>query len=157
MMIDREPVTKAVIELLELVTGKPVGERTVPINPATGTPYAPPYTLLDPLDHLTDDHTLADRHTTAISAYQATFVSGPAEGDDDTRGGGEQAQWLADRGRKVIQRRTDGTPGYQHPLTIPGVHCDRREAREPGGTSDAGDAIITSVIRYRFFLEETGA
>lgn len=156
-MIDRRPVTKAVIELLELVTERPVGERTVPIDPETGSPYPPPYTLLDPLDHLSDDNTLADRHTTAVSGYQATFVSGPVPGVPDSRGGGQQAQWLADRGRKVIQRRTDGAPGYQHPLNIPGVHCDRREAREAGGTSDPNDAIITSVIRYRFFLEETGA
>lgn len=153
-MIQRGPVTKAVQALLASLTGKPVGVRTVPIDPATGKPYPPPYTLLYPLDHSSDDDTLADRHKVAVSDYQATFVSGPREGQADSRGTDEQAQWLADRGRKLVERPTDGSPGYAHPLTIPGVNCWRREAREAGGTSDAGDAIITSVIRFRLFLEE---
>lgn len=153
-MIQRGPVTKAVQALLASLTGKPVGVRTAPINPATGTPYLPPYTLLYPLDHASDDDTLTDRHTTAVSDYQATFVSGPREGQADSRGTDEQAQWLADRGRKVIERPADGSPGYTHPLNIPGVTCYRREAREAGGTSDPNDAIITSVIRFRLFLEE---
>lgn len=156
-MINRDPVTQAVISLLAALTGYPVGERTAPINPDTGQPFPPPYTLLDPLDHVVNDQSLADRHTTAVSDYQATFVSGPTGGLVDSRGGGRQAQWLADRGRKVIERPADGSPGYAHPLTIDGVGCYRREAREAGGTQNAEDAIITSVIRYRFFLEETGA
>lgn len=156
-MIDRQYVTDGVIALLAAVTGKPVGERTVPIDPDTGKPIPPPYTLLDPLDHVTDDNTLADAHTTAISDYQATFVSGPVPGVPDSRGGPRQAQWLADRGRKVVSRPADGSPGYANALTIPGVDCYRREAREVGGTSDPADGIITSVIRYRFFLQETGA
>lgn len=156
-MIARGPVTKGVAQLLALVTERPVGVRTAPIDPTTGRPYPPPYTLLDPLDRVSDDRTLADRHTTAVCDYQATYVSGPTPGVPDSRGGDEQAQWMSDRGWKVIERRTDGAPGYQYPLTIPGVHCDRREAKEAGGTSDPSDAIMTSVIRYRFFLEETGA
>lgn len=155
-MIERRAVTEGVIALIASLTGKPVEERTVPIDPDTGLPVPPPYTILDPLDHTTDDATLADRHTTAVSDYQATYVSGPTPGQPDSRGGGEQAQWMADRGRRVVQRSTDG-PGYEYPLTIPGVNCWHRQAREAGGTSDPNDAIITSVIRYRFFLEETGA
>ncbi|MDX3527140.1 hypothetical protein P1P75_11970 [Streptomyces sp. ID05-39B] len=156
-MIDRDPVTQAVIALLATLTGKPVGERTVPLDPETGEPISPPYTLVDPLDHVSDDNTLADRHTTAVSDYQATFVSGRTPGVPSSKGGGRQSQWLADRGRKVVERPADGSPGYEHPLTIPGVGCYRREAREAGGTQNAEDAIITSVIRFRFFLEETGA
>ncbi|MCL8016971.1 hypothetical protein [Streptomyces sp. AS02] len=155
-MIERQYVTDGVIALLAAVTGKPVSERTVPIDPDTGKPIPPPYTLVDPLDHVTDDNTLADAHTTAISDYQATFVSGPVPGVPDSRGGPRQAQWLADRGRKVVARPADGSPGYAHPLTIPGVGCYWRQAREVGGTSDPADGIITSVIRYRFFLQETG-
>ncbi|MGW2384405.1 hypothetical protein [Streptomyces sp. NPDC001658] len=154
-MIQREKVTDAVIQLLTTLTGFPVGERTVPTDD-TDTPVPPPYTILDPLDHRTDDATLADRHTTAVSDYQATYVSGPTPGIPDSRGGGRQSQWLADRGRKVVERPDDGGPGYKHPLTIDGVGCYRREAHEAGGTSDPEDGIITSVIRYRFFLEETG-
>jgi hypothetical protein len=155
-MIARKPVTAAVKALLETLTGYPVGVRTVPIDPQTGKPKQPPYTLLYPLDHTTDDRTLADRHTTAVSDYQATFVSGTTPGVPNSLGGDEQAQWLADRGRKIVARPADGSPGYAHPLTIDGVGCDRREAREAGGTQNAEDAIITSVIRFRFFLEETG-
>lgn len=155
-MIARKPVTAGVKALLETLTGYPVGVRTVPIDPQTGQPAPPPYTLLYPLDHTVDDNTLADRHTTAVSDYQATFVSGATPGITNSLGGDEQSQWLADRGRKVVERPADGSPGYAHPLTIAGVGCYRREAREAGGTQNAEDAIITSVIRYRFFLQETG-
>ena len=151
-MIDRLPVTAGVKALLETLTGKPVGVRTVPLD-ADGHPVPPPYTLLYPLDHYSDDGTLADRHTAAMSEYQATFVSGPVPGTPDSRGGDEQAQWLADRGRQIIARPDDGSPGYKHPLTIDGVGCYRREAVEAGGTSQPEDAIITSVIRFRFYLE----
>ncbi|MFE1949925.1 hypothetical protein ACFW9D_05585 [Streptomyces sp. NPDC059524] len=152
-MIERRLVTAGLKALLADLTGRPVGVRTVPLD-AAGKPVPPPYTLLYPLDHIVDDATLADRHTTAMSEYQATFVSGPLPGIPDSRGGDEQAQWLADRGRKVIARPADGSPGYLHPLTIPGVNCWRREAIEAGGTSEANDAIITSVIRFRLYLEQ---
>lgn len=157
-MIQRRHVTAGVKQLLETLTGRPVGVRARPIDPATGKLAAPPYAILDPLDHIVNDATLADRHTTAVSGYQATFVSGPTPGVPDSRGGDEQAQWAADRGWKAIERPADGSPGYKHPLNIPGVGCWRREATQAGGTEDAEDAIITSVIRYRFHLEEeTGA
>lgn len=156
-MIARRPVTAAVKQLIEDLTGYPVGVRTVPMDPTTGAPVPPPYTLLYPLDHTSDDNTLADRHSAAMSEYQATFVSGKRPGASGSTGRDEEAQWLADRGRRVIERPADGSPGYEHPLTIPGVGCYRREAREAGGTQNAEDAIITSVIRFRFFLEETGA
>ncbi|MEU7338710.1 hypothetical protein [Streptomyces sp. NPDC007074] len=152
-MIDRQPVTDAVMTLLAILTGKPVGLEAVPIDPATNQPCPPPYTLLYPLDHSSDDGTLADRHSAAVSDYQATFVSGPTPGKPDSRGTGVQSQWLADKGRKVIERPVDGSPGYRYPLTIPDVECYCREAREAGGTSEPGDAIITSVIRFRFYLE----
>lgn len=156
-MIERSLVTAGVKQLLETLTGRPVGRRTVPLD-AAGKPVPPPYTILDPIAHTTDDATLADRHATAVSEYQATFVSGPTPGIPDSRGGDEQAQWLTDNGRKVVERPTDGSPGYAHPLTIAGVACYRREANEVGGTSEPEDGIITSVIRYRFYLEEdTGA
>ncbi|GAA3153607.1 hypothetical protein ACFQ0X_43610 [Streptomyces rectiviolaceus] len=152
-MIDRLPVTTAVQGLLATLTGKPVGLRKVPIDPTTGKPHPPPYTLLYPLDHSGDDGTLADRGDAAVSDYQAAFVSGPAPGLPDSSGGDAQAQWMADKGRKVVERPVDGSPGYRYPLNIPGINCYQREAREAGGTSDASDAIITSVIRFRFYLE----
>lgn len=154
-MIDRRPVTTAVQGLLATLTGKPVGVVTAPLDPATNEPYPPPYTLLYPLDHSSDDNTLADRHRCAVSDYQATFVSGPKPGQPDSQGTVEQAEWLADKGRKIVERPADGSSGYAHSLTIPGVGCYRREAREAGGTSDPGDAIITAVIRFRFYLEAT--
>jgi hypothetical protein len=153
-VIDREPVTQAFIALLATLTGRPVGERTIPLDPATKQPMPPPYTIVDPLDFSSSDGTLADRHATAIDNYQATYVSGPQPAQPDSRGGGRQSQWLADKGRRVIERPADGSPGYLHPLTIDGVNCWHREAREAGGTSDPTDAIIGSVIRYRLFLQE---
>lgn len=154
-MIDREPVTQGFQALLAALTERPVGRRTVPLD-ADGTPVPPPYTILYPLDKTDDDNTLADNNKAAIVDYQATFVSGPKSGEADSRGGDEQSQWLADRGWKVVQRPADDSPGYAHALNAgTGVDCWRREAKEAGGTSDANDGIMTSVIRYRLYLEKT--
>ena len=156
-MIQRRPVTLGLQTLLATLTGKPVGLRSVPLT-ASGQPVPPPYTILYPLDRDDDTSTLADNQTAAVLTYQATFVSGPTPGDPNSRGGDEQAQWLADRAWKVVERPASNVPGYVHPLNVgPGVNCWRREAREAGGTSDQNDAIITSVIRYRLFLEEQPA
>lgn len=153
-MIERQFVTKGVQQLLAAVTGKPVGLGKVPINPGTGQPYPPPYTLLYPLDHISADGTLADRGVAAVSTYQATFVSGPIPGQADSGGTVEQAEWLADKGRTgVMGRPVDGSPGYVNPLTIPGINCFYREATDAGATNDQNDAIITTVIRFRFYLE----
>ncbi|WP_030188174.1 hypothetical protein [Streptomyces violaceorubidus] len=156
-MIQRLPVTQGLQALLASLTGRPVGLRSVPLD-SKGAPLPPPYTLLYPLDRTDDTATLADNQRAAVLDYQATFVSGPTPGVPNSRGGDEQAQWLADRGWKVVERPADGSPGYTNALSVgPGVHCWRREAREAGGTSDQNDAIITSVIRYRLFLEEQPA
>lgn len=152
-MIPRQAVTKAVDQLLRDVTGKPVGQLTVPIDPATGKAYPPPYTLLYPLDHTTDDGTLADAHSTAVSVYQATLVSGPDPNRPGSRGTVEQVEWLTDKARAIVARAANGAPGYLHPLTIPGATCYRREAAEVGATSDPNDAIISYVIRFRFYLD----
>lgn len=154
-MIERLPVTDGLQALLETLTTFPVGRRTVPLD-EDGVPLPPPYTLLYPLDRADDTGTLADNGTAMVADYQATFVSGPVPGETDSRGGDEQAQWMADRGWKVVERPTDGSPGYLHSLNVgAGVSCWCREAREAGGTSDQNDAIITSVIRYRLYLEKT--
>nr|WSZ21140.1 hypothetical protein OH837_49320 [Streptomyces canus] len=154
-MIDREPVTQGFQALLASLTGFPVGRRAVPLD-ETGEPVPPPYTLLYPLDRVDADNTLADNNKGAVADYQATFVSGPAPGLPDSRGGDEQTQFLADRGWKVVERPANGGPGYAHTLNVgAGVGCWRREAREAGGTSDPNDGIMTSVIRYRLYLEKT--
>jgi hypothetical protein len=154
-VIQRLPATQGLQTLLATLTGRPVGLRTVPLDDA-GQPVAPPYTLLYPLDRTDATNSLADDSRVHIVDYQATFVSGPAPGDPNSRGGDEQAQWLSDRGWKVVERPADGSPGYAHPLNVgTGQVCTRREAREAGGTDDENDAIITSVIRYRLHLEAT--
>lgn len=153
-MIDRLPVTAGLAALLADLTGFPVGRRTVPLD-AAGNPVPPPYTLLYPLPRNDDTNTLADDHTAAVVEYQATFVSGPVPGRPDSRGGDEQAQWLADKGWKVVERPPGGG-GYAHPLDVGvGVVCWCREATEAGATTDANDAIMTSVIRYRLYLQKT--
>lgn len=155
-MIKRLPVTRGLQELLATLTGYPVGRRTVPLDDS-GRPVPPPYTILYPLDRNDDDNTLADNGKAMVADYQATFVSGPRPGEPDSRGGDDQAQWLADRGWKIVERPTDGSPGYLHALNAgPGVGCWKREAREAGATGDPNDGIITSVIRYRLHLQETG-
>lgn len=154
-MINRLPATDGLVALLETLTERPVGRRTIPLD-ANGHPVPPPYTILDPLDRVDDDNTLADNGKATVVDYQATFVSGPLVGIPDSRGGDEQAQWMADRGWKVVERPTDGSPGYMHTLNVGAdVDCWRREAKEAGGTDDPNDAIITSVIRYRLYLAKT--
>lgn len=154
-MINRLPVTLGLQTLLASLTGRPVGLGTVPLDD-NGTPVPPPYTLLDSLDKTDDDNTLADNSTAAVANYQATFVSGPVTGEPNSRGGVEQAQWMADRGWKVVERPASGATGYVHALNVgPGVGCWHREAREVGGTSDAQDGIMTSVIRYKLHLATT--
>jgi hypothetical protein len=154
-VIDRLPATEGLQTLLATLTGRPVGRRTIPLDDQ-GNPVPPPYTILDPLDRLDDTATLADNGKATVLNYQATFVSGPVPGVPDSRGGDEQAQWMADKAWRVVERPADGSPGYAHPLNVgPGVACWKREAREAGGTSDPNDAIITSVIRYRLYLEKT--
>lgn len=154
-LIARLPVTDGLAALLATLTERPVGRRTVPLDDQ-GRPVPPPYTLLYPLDRNDDTNTLADDGGCIVVDYQATFVSGPLPGQPDSRGGDEQAQWMADRAWKVVERPTDGTTGYAHPLNVgPGVDCWRREATEAGGTQNPQDAIMTSVIRYRLYLQKT--
>lgn len=153
-MIERRLVTTGLQTLLSTLTGFPVGKATVPLD-GQGRPVPPPYTILYSLDDVDADNTLADNAKAGIYDYQATFVSGPVPGQPDSRGGVEQAEWLADRGRRVTERPADGSTGYAHPLNVPGATCFHREARGAGGTSDANDAIITAVIRYRLHLEQS--
>jgi hypothetical protein len=154
-VIQRLPATLGLQALLATLTGYPVGLRTAPVDDA-GQQISPPYTLLYPLDRTDATQSLADNSKVHILDYQATFVSGPVPGDPNSRGGDEQAQWLADRGWKVVERPADEAPGYTNALNVgTGQVCTYREAREAGGTSDENDAIITAVIRYRLHLEAT--
>ena len=155
-MIDRRPVTAAFAQLLATLTTRPVGTMTVPLDPTSGQPVPPPYTLLYSLDQDNDDGTLADTGNCTVATYQATFVSGPAPGKPDSRGTLEQVEWLADKARAVTARPADGSPGFAHALTIPGgVTCYHRETRDTGAMSDQNDAIISYVIRFRLYLEAT--
>lgn len=156
-MIERQMVTKAFGAFLATVTGKPVGYGKVPINPATGRPYPPPYTLLYSLDHSSSDGTLGDNGSAAVSTYQATCVSGPVPGQADSAGTVEQVEWLADKARTGVMARPANGTGYTNPITIPGITCFHREASDAGATPDENDAIITSVIRFRLSLQETSA
>ena len=152
-MIARRPVTQALADMLGDATGKPVGVGSVPINPATGRPFPPPYTLLYSLGGTTGGPELADLHEDAYLDYQLTFVSGPYPAKTDSRGTVEQVEWLADKGRTAILARPPAGCGYLHELTVPGATCYRREiTTEPGATNEPEDAIITYVIRCRLHL-----
>ena len=152
-MIARRIVTLAVKELLEDVTGKPVGIGSVPIDPATGKPFPPPYNLLYSLGWTTFGSPLADLREDAVATYQVTSVSGPDPAKVDSRGTVEQVEWLADKTRIGVYARPASDRGYVNPLNIPGVTCTLREPdAEPGATDAPEDAIITYVQRIKFHL-----
>ena len=155
-MIERRPATDGLKALIATLTGKPVGLGTLPVDPATGKPVPPPYTILDSLDRADDDHTLADDGKAVVLTYQATYVSGPDPQQTDSRGRRAIPSVLRRRGWKVVERPADDATGYVHALNVgAGQTCWHREAREAGGTPDPNDGIITRVIRYKLYLEKT--
>lgn len=146
-MIQRQPVTNALRDLVETATGRPCGLLTMPMN--GDLPAPPPYYILTPVDWLPHGAPFADENEDATATYQLTGISGPLPGVPDSRGGVEQAEWLADKARTAIFGRDPVTRQWLHPLTVPGVkNTARRPNTEPGATSEPEDATIPYVIRF---------
>lgn len=150
-MIDRRPVTLALRDLITTATGRPCGLGTVPL--VNGAPAAPPYYVLDSIAWTVTGAPVADMGEDATAVYQVTGISGPVPGVPDSRGGIEQAEWLADKARTAVVGRDPVTRAWLHPITVPGVRViGRRVDTEPGATNRPDDATIPYVIRFALDL-----
>ncbi|MGW5529385.1 hypothetical protein [Streptomyces xanthochromogenes] len=148
-MIARGAFTTALATLLATASGKPVGRGRTPGGP-------PPYYLLTFIDQSVSGAPLADLNEDASLVYQVTCVSGPDPARAGTTGSQEQVDWLADRARAAILGRNPDTGQWVNALTVPGMRVMSRELElEPGESSDPADAIMSSVIRFRFDLTST--
>ncbi|MFF8610792.1 hypothetical protein ACF06X_33340 [Streptomyces sp. NPDC015346] len=147
-MIDRRTATNAFVTMLVTGTGLPVGRSKAPAGVS-----GPPYYVVDALTTELSGAPLADEHEDADLVYQVTSVSGPDPERPESSGALEQAEWMADKARRVVLERHPTTGLWLHTLTVPGHKVIRRGLEtEPGGTNDPGDAIISYVQRFRFAL-----
>lgn len=147
-MIDRRPVTNAFVTMLATGTQLPVGRGKAPAGVTV-----PPYYVVDSLTTDLSGAPLADDNEDAELVYQVTSVSGADPARPESSGALEQAEWMADKARRVVLARDPGTGLWLHAFTVPGHKVIRRRLEtEPGGTNDPADAIISYVQRFRFNL-----
>ena len=137
----------ALSALLSSATSIPVGRGSMPVGANL------PYYLLYALPAKLSGAPLADEHEDASYVYQVTSVSGPDPSNPDSRGVADQAEWMADKARKVFLGRDPATGLWLHTLTIPGAKVTGRSLDvEAGGTNDPADAIMSYVQRFRVDL-----
>lgn len=137
-MIDRAPVSKALQEMIAKATGRPCGLGKLPL--VNGKPAEVPYTVLYPLGGSVGGAPLADSSEDAELVYQLTSVAGRTD----------QAEWMADRGRRAFLERTM-SGAWRHSPDVSGVDVWARELDADDGTDTAAAAerVVTSTQRYR--------
>jgi hypothetical protein len=146
-MIQRRLVGKAVARTLATVSGMPVGHIAKPPG------AEPPYYLLTAISTDLAGAPLADENEDMSVVYQVTAVTGPAPSVPGSHASAEQADWMADTARTAFLARDPDTGLWLHPITVPGAHVYARSLDvEPGGSTDASDAIIDNVQRFKFDL-----
>lgn len=138
-MIDRAPVTKALQDMIARATGRPCGLGKLPST--NGRPAEVPYAVLYPLGGSVRGAPLADASEDAEFVYQLTSVASRTD----------QAEWLADRGRRAILERTESGV-WRHALYVPNVDVWARELAADDGTDATSSAsgVVTSSQQYRF-------
>lgn len=146
-MIRRRLVGKAVAHTLTTASGLPVGHGAIPPG------AEPPYYLLHVVDTVLSGPPLADENLDMSVVYQVTAVTGPAPSIPGSHASAEQAEWMADTARAAFLARNPDTGLWLHPITVPGAYVYARSLdAEPGGSTDASDAIINNVQRFRLDL-----
>ncbi|WP_329126022.1 hypothetical protein [Streptomyces sp. NBC_01353] len=147
-MIDRRTATNAFVTMLATGTALPVGRSKAPAGVSV-----PPYYVVDSMTTEVSGAPLADEHEDAELVYQVTSVSGPDPSQPESSGALDQAEWMADKARRVVLERHPATGLWLHALTIPGYKVFGRSLEtEPGGTNDPAAAIISYVQRFRLAL-----
>lgn len=146
-MIARLPVTMALSELVESVTGFPVGRGRKPLN------VDPPYYLMYSITATYSGAPFSDLNEDTCLTYQFTPVSGPDPDVPDSYGVADQAEYMADKVREAVLGRDPATGLWLHELIVPGakVNCRSLDV-EAGGTSDPTDAIMSYALRVRLDL-----
>ncbi|MEU1307820.1 hypothetical protein ABZ419_02835 [Streptomyces cinnamoneus] len=140
-MIDRAPVTEAVRSMLGKAVGMPCGVGALPTT--AGNPASLPYLVLYPMGGDVGGAPLGDRSEDAHLVYQVTVVAGRTD----------QAEWVADRARRVILDRV-ATGEWAHPLVIPGGRVWGRAliADDGADPSSAGEGVVTYALRIRLSI-----
>lgn len=152
-MIERRAVTLLVASVLAQATGMPVGKGKIPTSPDGTTEVIPPYYVLYSLPLTLDGAPLADMNEDASLVYQVTSVSGPDPKVPQSTSAEDQVEWLADKARTALLGRDPVTGLWLYDLAPAGWKTMTRGLDiEPGADSEAGDAIISYVQRFRFGL-----
>lgn len=134
-MIDRAPLTTAVRTMLAAATGRPCGVGGLPL--VGGKPAPLPYSILYPLSGYVDGAPFSDASEDAHLTYQVTIVAARFD----------QAEWLADRIRGVLLRRT-AAGDWEHQVTVDGVDVWARALiADESGEPAPGD-VVTYMQRY---------
>ncbi|MEV6942994.1 hypothetical protein AB0N07_13535 [Streptomyces sp. NPDC051172] len=128
-------MSKALQSLIVKATGRPCGLGSLPS--VDGGPADVPYTILYPLGGPVGGAPLADTSEDAELVYQLTSVAGRTD----------QAEWMADRGRRAILERT-ASGDWRYPLDVSKVEVWARELDSDEGTDTTAN-VATSVQRYR--------
>ncbi|GGL03358.1 hypothetical protein [Streptomyces flaveus] len=134
----RLPLTRALLGMLAVGTGRPCGLAVLP-RAADGKPAAFPYLILDSLPGEFSGPSFADWQADAAWTYQAASVGERAD----------QVQWLGDRVRAALFERTDG--GWRTDITAPGLRViDRELTYDAEGEPVDGSqgSIVTYVQRF---------
>ncbi|AWK09592.1 hypothetical protein DDQ41_12420 [Streptomyces spongiicola] len=129
----RLPLTRALVDVLAVGTGRPCGLGVLP-RTADGQAAAFPYLILDSLPGEFSGPSFGDWQADAAWTYQATSVGERAD----------QVQWLGDRVRVVVADRLRN-------LDVPGMRViDRELTYDADGEPVDGSqgSIVTYVQRF---------
>ncbi|MFJ7990330.1 hypothetical protein [Streptomyces sp. NPDC096351] len=146
-MIERRPVTNAILAMLAAASGLPVGRGRAP------TTTSRHYYVLYALPLTVDGPPLADENEDITITYQVTSISLPDPAKPGSAGSVEQVEWMADKARAAFLQRDQATGEWTHRIDVAGVDVMCRELdTEPGGTNDPADAIMSYVQRFKVTL-----
>ncbi|MDH2389393.1 hypothetical protein QCN29_11430 [Streptomyces sp. HNM0663] len=129
----RLPLTRALVDVFAVGTGRPCGLGVLP-RTADGQAAAFPYLILDSLPGEFSGPSFGDWQADAAWTYQATSVGERAD----------QVQWLGDRVRVVVA-------GWLRHLVVPGMRViDRELTYDADGEPVDGSqgSIVTYVQRF---------
>ncbi|RSO30047.1 hypothetical protein DMH15_26200 [Streptomyces sp. WAC 06725] len=142
-MIDRAAVSKAFRRTLAEATGRPCGLGKLPLIDAQ--PAEMPNLVLYPQGGPVGGAPLTDTSEDSELIYQVTAVAARTD----------QAEWMADRVRRVVLERT-AAGDWRWPIDVPGVDVWARELDVDAGADDAGSAAGVVSHAQRFCLTASG-